>query len=562
MKLKKTNTLRSARCSICPPEIENVFNLISDDKIEELKNYILDENNKVWNVKKIEGITLLHNACILDKINVIETIVNQTKNRLHLSSKDDSLSQEEKSENEKIFKDFINAKTEGDNLTALHYASFRGNIKAIKLLIENFAEINALSSHGLNMIHKAAQGNKPSAIIYFNKKYNMDLKDLEENHMNALHLATISGMDDSVIFLLSLGLDPNIRDKFGYTALHYAVKYNQNRIIKKLLQKGADKEIKENKTKKTPVMMAKNKPEILEIFRKKGVCEKLFFKPDISQKTFCSNKNMILFVTLHLLIIFLVFFILIPYFNNTYFSISYLAISGLVFGLYIILSFSNPGKMINWQYRDLLDIVEKGEEAENFCPYCLVKKKFRSLHCLVCQKCVDEFDHHCFWVGNCIGKKNYTLFFIFLVYILLNTLFNIGLNIYYLANEMIEEYGEPNNDAFPGFYFGGPGSRFYHRITRIVVSACCFVICFSFFIPLFNLFRMQLSSAIEKRQIRKDEKEYEKTELKGRLDEEVWEDLEYEEENDDEVEINIKSEPKEMDEKISLIDTSHDNSNE
>ena len=62
MKLKKTNTLRSARRSICPPEIENVFNLISDDKIEELKNYILDENNKVWNVKKIEGITLLHNA--------------------------------------------------------------------------------------------------------------------------------------------------------------------------------------------------------------------------------------------------------------------------------------------------------------------------------------------------------------------------------------------------------------------------------------------------------------------------------------------------------------------
>jgi len=380
--------------------------------------------------------------------------------------------------------------------------------------------------------------------------------------MNALHLATISGMDDSVIFLLSLGLDPNIRDKFGYTALHYAVKYNQNRIIKKLLQKGADKEIKENKTKKTPVMMAKNKPEILEIFRKKGVCEKLFFKPDISQKTFCSNKNMILFVTLHLLIIFLVFFILIPYFNDTYFSISYLAISGLVFGLYIILSFSNPGKMVNWQYRDLLDIVEKGEEAENFCPYCLVKKKFRSLHCLVCQKCVDEFDHHCFWVGNCIGKKNYTLFFIFLVYILLNTLFNIGLNIYYLTNEMIEEYGEPNNDAFPGFYFGGPGSRFYHRITRIVVSACCFIICFSFFIPLFNLFRMQLCSAIEKRQIRKDEKEYEKTELKGRLDEEVWEDLEYEEEDDDALEINLKSEPKEMDEKVSLVETSQDNSSE
>ena len=109
---------------------------------------------------------------------------------------------------------------------------------------------------------------------------------------------------------MGLGLDPNIQDKFGYTALHYALKHNQIRIIKKLLQKGADKTIEEYKTKRTPVMMAKNKLEILDIFRKKGICEKLFFRPDISQKTLCSNKNMILFIILHILIIFITFLIL------------------------------------------------------------------------------------------------------------------------------------------------------------------------------------------------------------------------------------------------------------
>ena len=261
---------RVERTSICSPEIENLFNLVSQEKIEELTNYILSEDNQVWNMKKGEGITILHNACVLENEKIVQTIIEQTKKRLHLIS-DDSLSQEEKSKNEKIFKDFINAKTEGDNLTALHFASFRGNIKIIQLLIANFAEINALSSHGLNMIHKAAQGNKPSAIVYFNKKYNMDLTAAEENNMNALHLATISGMENAVIFLLSLGLDPNIKDKIGYTALHYAVKHNQKRIIKKLLQKGADRNIEEYKQKRTPVMMAKNKPEIQEIFRKKGI---------------------------------------------------------------------------------------------------------------------------------------------------------------------------------------------------------------------------------------------------------------------------------------------------
>ena len=525
---------RMERTSSISPEVENVFTLVSQEKIEELTEYILNEQNQIWNLKRGEDLTILHNACAIDKTNVIETIVEQTKKRLKLTP-EFSLSEEEKSQNLEIFKNFINAKTQIDNQTALHYASFRGNIKIIKLLLENYAEINALSANGYNMIHKAAQGNKPSAIIFFNKKYNMSLDATDENLMNALHLASANGMDNSVIFLLSLGLDPNIKDKYGYTALHYAVKKNHVRIIKKLLQRGADRNIEEYKTKKTPVMLAKNKPEILEIFRKKGVCEKLFFKPDISQKTLCSNKNMIFFISLHLIIFSLVFFIIVPDFNNTIFSIIYLSVSCIVFVLYFLLSFSNPGKMTS-PYKDLLSIVEKGEEAENYCPYCLVKKTYRSLHCLICQICVDEFDHHCFWVGNCIGKKNYTLFFIFLVYILLNTLFNVITNIYFLVKEIKEEKDE--DTAFP--YYLDEDAFIYKLPTRIVVSVCCFIICICFFIPLFSLFRMQLNTAIEKRQLKRDEEEYERNQLREKLDEEVWEDLVYDENDNEVVEMDVK----------------------
>ena len=42
------------------------------------------------------------------------------------------------------------------------------------------------------------------------------------------------------------------------------------------------------------------------------------------------------------------------------------------------------------------------------------------------------------------------------------------------------------------------------------------------FFPLFNLFRMQLNTAIEKRQIIIDEEEYEKEQLREKLDDEVW----------------------------------------
>ena len=537
--LEKTNTLtRKQRVNSFITEYDEIFDSISANDINKISQFILNKDNKIWEIKKPENLTVLHNACALDKTDVIITIIEKTKIRLGLDNKS-NITSEEKSQNEKTFKDFINEQTEGDNQTALHYASFRGNIKIIKLLIANHADINSLTHTGYNMIHKAAMGNKPSAIIYFNKKYNMSLEDTDENQMNALHLAVRNGMENSVIFLLSLGLNPNFKDKDGNTALHYAVKKSNSRIIKKLLQRGADRNIPDFKYKMTPVMLARNNVEIIEIFREKGICEKLFFKPDISKKTLCSNKNMILFIVLHLVIILLVFFILLPYFNSNIFSSIYIIIYAFVFILYISLSFSNPGKMINNEYNDLLDIVEKGNDAEDFCPYCLVKNNFRSKHCLICQNCIDEFDHHCFWVGNCIGKNNYKLFFIFLIYILLNTLYNIGVNIYYLATEIGTENIQEDNKAFPGFYFGN--CFLYNNIFRIIVSISIFIICILFFIPLFNLFRMQLNTALEKRQIRIDEEEYERMQLREKLDDEVWEDLKFDESQEvEKIEMNLK----------------------
>ena len=527
--IEKTNTLsRRQRLSLNPGANNEIQELISSNGIEKIANFILDKKNKIWELKLAENLTILHNACASDKTDLIIAIIEKTKIRLGLDEKS-IISPEEKAQNEKIFEDFINARTDGDNQTALHLASFRGNIKVIKLLIENHADINAVTNSGYNMIHKAAMGNKPSAIIFFNKKYNMDLEATDENKMTALHLATRNCMENSVIYLLNLGINVNLRDKDGNTALHYAVRKEQIRIIKKLIQRGADINIPDNRKKKTPLNLAQNKPEIMEIFRKKGVCEKLFFKPDISKKTLCSNKNMILFIVLHVIIILFIFFPLLPYIQSSIFGIIYLVVSFLVFALYISLSCSNPGKMTNHEFENILDLVEKGNNAEEYCPLCLVKTKFRSRHCLICQICVDEFDHHCFWVGNCIGKDNYTLFFIFLIYVLINTLFNVVVNIVCIAKDISHESTEDLEKAFPGFYLGND-CFIYNRITRIVISVFIFIICISFFFPLFNLFRMQLSTAIEKRQTRIDEEEYEKNQLKEKLDEEVWEDLLFEEE--------------------------------
>ena len=48
------------------------------------------------------------------------------------------------------------------------------------------------------------------------------------------------------------------------------------------------------------------------------------------------------------------------------------------------------------------------------CKTCLFVKIPRSKHCSCCNRCIAKQDHHCIWLDNCIGYKNYYKFITFL----------------------------------------------------------------------------------------------------------------------------------------------------
>ncbi|XP_076723114.1 serine/threonine-protein kinase PAK 2-like [Callospermophilus lateralis] len=50
-----------------------------------------------------------------------------------------------------------------------------------------------------------------------------------------------------------------------------------------------------------------------------------------------------------------------------------------------------------------------------WCPTCYFHRLPRTFHCERCDICVEELDHHCRWVNNCVGHRNIRLYLLLLV---------------------------------------------------------------------------------------------------------------------------------------------------
>ncbi|AIF82062.1 ankyrin [endosymbiont of Acanthamoeba sp. UWC8] len=221
---------------------------------------------------------------------------------------------------------YINIKN-SNNFSALHLSSLYGNKDFTKFLIRKGANVNARNSGGETPLHLAAQNGRLSIVRLLIKIPNMNIRARDSEHRTALDLALtyplrqielikanrkvdslsrepifedvagllrkakeyvdylnntkvyivekITFIRDRITYLnnifnktvLILENNPefiNLRNDNGHTVLHLAAIYGETKLIKILLQKGADINAKDNKGK-TPQDVSKRLSDFLTI---------------------------------------------------------------------------------------------------------------------------------------------------------------------------------------------------------------------------------------------------------------------------------------------------------
>ena len=82
-----------------------------------------------------------------------------------------------------------------------------------------------------------------------------------------------------------------------------------------------------------------------------------------------------------------------------------------------------------------------------YCFKCKHVRPPRAHHCSICDACVMRMDHHCPWVGNCVGLHNHKYFLNFLFNAMAGCLIVAVTMIYTCFSESFKKFDKDSNNS-------------------------------------------------------------------------------------------------------------------
>ncbi len=159
-------------------------------------------------------------------------------------------------------------------------AAQRGDVETVLRLLKSGADVNAAQGDGMTALHWASdRGDMTLVTALLAAKPNLKVVT-RIGAYTPLHLAGKSGNGDVVAALVKAGSDVKAATASGATALHFAAKAGDVRSIEALAAAGADVNARESQWEQTPLIFAAeyNRADAIRVLIKRGANPSLHTK--------------------------------------------------------------------------------------------------------------------------------------------------------------------------------------------------------------------------------------------------------------------------------------------